>query len=198
MSMNSTSKKTPKLDMNPMVDMAFLLVSFFMLTTTFKTAEPILIKRPEARSEIKMPETDVIKITVGEEGEIFFSIDGKFTRKRLLGSIGQRYQLEFTETETENFSLMTSFGMPIRNLKALLQLPSEQRQKYPQEGIPCDSTQNELLDWIVYSRMANPKVRVAINADKDVDYKYVDRIIQSLLKLKIYRFHLITELEKDS
>ncbi len=193
----STPKKTPKLDMNPMVDMAFLLVSFFMLTTTFKTAEPVLINRPEARSEMKVPETNVVKITIGNEGEVFFSVDGKFARKKLLDLIGQRYEVSFTPTEAENFALTTSFGLSVEELKTFLQLPPNERQTYPQEGIPCDSLRNELLDWIVYARMANPRVRFAINADKDTAYQDVNNVIKALLKLKIYRFNLVTELEKE-
>lgn len=189
-------KESPKLDMNPMVDMAFLLVSFFMLTTTFKTAEPIAINRPSSQSEIKVPERDVMTLTIGDEGQVFFSIDGKFAKKRLLQLIGGRHEIDFSEIEQEQFALLSSFGMPIQELSTFLKATPEDRKKIKQKGIPMELEQNELADWIVYSRIANPKLRIAINGDKDVAYPEVQKIINTLLHNKIYRFNLITEIEE--
>lgn len=189
--------KKPKLDMNPMVDLAFLLVSFFMLATTFKTAEPILIDKPFSQSQLKVPETDVITITVSDSGKIYFSIDGKFARIKLLDYIGDHYDQDFSETEKSSFELLSSFGMPVAELQSFLALPAEQRQDAEQAGIPCDSTYNELTHWVLFARMANPKVRIAINADRDVYYQHVQKVIKTLLSNGIYRFNLITELEES-
>jgi biopolymer transport protein ExbD len=192
------SIKKPKLDMNPMVDMAFLLVSFFMLATTFKTAEPILIEKPLSQSQLKVPETDVVTITVSDSGKIFFSIDGKFAREKLLNYIGDHHNQTFSETENHHFTLLSSFGVPVADLKAFLALLPEDRQYVEQQGIPCDSIHNELNLWVLFARMANPKVRIAINADKDVPYRHVQKVIKTLLSNGIYRFNLITELEMTS
>ena len=191
-------KNSPKLDMNPMVDMAFLLVSFFMLTTTFKMAEPVQIEKAHSRSNLKMPETNVITLTVTDDGRVFYAIDGKFARKKLLGFIGGQYQQEFSEEEYDRFAVLSSFGIPITGLKPFLALPPEERQHLEQPGIPCDSLHNELEDWILYSRMANPKVRIAINADKDTPYQHVQNVVNTLLANRIYRFNLVTELEKSN
>jgi len=187
--------KTPKPDMNPMVDMAFLLVSFFMLTTTFKAAEPILIEKPQSQSEIKMPETSVATITVGEEGRIFFTVDGKYTRKKLLKMIGDRHQIDFSGREQDEFALLPSVGLSVEQLPDFLALNPQERKNIDQPGIPCDTARNELSDWVVLARVANPGVRMAVNADKDTPYAYIDRIIRTLQHNKIYRFNLITELE---
>ncbi len=196
MAKKKPKKESPKLDMNPMVDMAFLLVSFFMLTTTFKTAEPISIQRPSSQTEIKIPERDLMSITVGKNGEVFFSIDGKFARKRLLQLIGDRHEINFSEEEKEQFALLSSFGMPIDALQNFLQTKPEERKKLLQTGIPASPDNNQLAEWVVYARMANPKLRIAINGDVDTPYSEIQEVINTLLHNKIYRFNLVTEIEK--
>ena len=183
--------------MNPMVDMAFLLVSFFMLTTTFKTVEPVVVERPTSQTEIKLPETNVVTITVGKEGRIFFSLDGKFTRQRLLDRMGARYGVQFSSIEKEQFSLINSFGMAVKDLPAYLKIPPSERNNIEQNGIPCDSLQNELSDWLINSRLTNPRVRFSVNADKDTPYELVQQVISTFTDNKIYRFNLVTEYEAE-
>src|SRR5512137_269996 len=62
-----------KIDMTPMVDVAFLLLIFFMTTTTFKPPERVSVTLPGSKSEIHVPETNTIILTVNKAGEIFIS-----------------------------------------------------------------------------------------------------------------------------
>ena len=62
-----------KIDMTPMVDVAFLLLIFFMTTTSFKPPERVSVALPGSKSEIHVPETKTIILTVNKEGEIFIS-----------------------------------------------------------------------------------------------------------------------------
>ena len=188
-------RKPPELDMNPMVDMAFLLVTFFMLTTTFKTEEPVLIDTPSSQAEIKLPEKDIMIITISEDDKVFFSIDGKYTRGNVLKLVGQRYGVQFSEYELNKFSLLSSTGMPVEGMKEFLNLRSSERMEVDQPGIPCDSLRNELLDWIIFSRITNPKVRVAVKADEEVHYPMIKKIVDLLVENNITRFNLITETE---
>lgn len=188
-------KKSPKLDMNPMVDMAFLLVTFFMLTTTFKTEEPIEVISPSSMSETKLPEKDLMTISVSEEGSIFFTIDGQFSRGRLLDLIGRRYEIQFSKEERRNFALMASFGLSISELKGFLQKPLKDRKAYDQKGIPCDSTNNELADWIILSRVTNPRLRVALKGDQNTPYPIIKEVMETLVDNKVNRFNLVTTLE---
>ena len=58
----------PSMDMTPLVDLGFLLVTFFMLTATARPDEPVTVDMPSSVSEIKMPETDIMLITVSKDG----------------------------------------------------------------------------------------------------------------------------------
>ena len=76
MKLKQKDKKQLKLDMNPMTDLALLLVTFFMLTTTFKSEEPVTINNLAATSEVKLPEQNIVTITIAQDGRVFFGLDG--------------------------------------------------------------------------------------------------------------------------
>jgi biopolymer transport protein ExbD len=188
----------PSLDMTPMVDLAFLLVTFFMLTATAVPDEPVTVATPSSVSDIKIPETNILLITVAKDGKVFFSMDGKYHRQELLKKIGERYQINFTDEEAARFGILSSFGLPIGNLKEFLNLSQEDRKNVEQPGIPVDSLNNQLKDWIIFSRMTNPSVRIAIKGDQDSNYTVIERLMNTLIENNINRFNLITSMEKGS
>src|SRR6188768_2990069 len=106
-------RTSPSLDMTPMVDLAFLLVTFFMLTATATPDEPVTVDTPSSVSDIKLPETNIMLITVDKDGRVFFSMDGKYHRQQLLSTIGDHYQITFNEQEKARFGVMSSFGLPV-------------------------------------------------------------------------------------
>jgi biopolymer transport protein ExbD len=184
--------------MTPMVDLAFLLVTFFMLTTKFAPEEPLVVDMPSSVSEIKLPETDILTISISKEGTVFFNLDGKYTRQSLIKRMGDKYNIQFTPDEINRFSLLSSFGVPVGNLPEFLDMDPDERKTVRQPGIPCDSLHNELADWIVMSRMSNPKLRIAIKGDGDAQYPVVKQVINTLVERKVNRFNLITNMEKES
>jgi biopolymer transport protein ExbD len=74
-----------RIDMTPMVDVAFLLLTFFMLTTQFKPPEEVQIILPSSHSPIKLPESDVAIITVSRDGVLYMGVDQQSLRVRLFG-----------------------------------------------------------------------------------------------------------------
>ena len=184
------------IDMTPMVDLAFLLVTFFMLTATATPDEPVAVDMPTSVSEIPIPDINVLTISVSKEGGVYFNMDGKYNRQELLGKIGERYGIQFTEEETKVFSVLSSIGVPIGQLKGFLALDREDRGLVKQPGIPCDSVNNELKDWVVLSRTTNPKLRIAIKGDRDANYPTIKNVINTLIDNRVNRFNLITNMEK--
>jgi len=193
----SYPRASPKLDMTPMVDLAFLLVTFFMLTTKFRADEPVIVDTPSSISEIKLPDIDIMTITIAPEGKLYFNIDGKKTRENVIKKMGERYKVTFTDADIHRFSVLTSFGLPIRDLKTYLPLGEEGRKGIKQNGIPYDSLNNELSDWVRYSRLENPQFRIAVKGDREADYKTVKRVIEILQDNKVNKFNLITNLEQN-
>ena len=190
-------RTSPSLDMTPMVDLGFLLVTFFMLTATAAPDEPVAVDMPSSVSEIKMPETDILLITVADDGKVFFNMDGKYNRQELLKSMGERYNVQFSDAEVSRFAVMSTFGLPIGQLKEFINLPPDERKKVNQPGVPVDSLNNQLKDWIIFSRMANPKLRIAIKGDSDTNYPVVEKVINTLIDNKVNRFNLITNMERN-
>jgi biopolymer transport protein ExbD len=193
-----TNRSSTSIDMTPMVDLAFLLVTFFMLTTKFAPEEPLAVDMPSSVSEIKLPDTDIMTISISKDGVVFFNMDGKYNREALLSKMGEKYDVQFSPQEIKSFSVMSSIGIPFGSLKQFLAMKPEERKLVRQPGVPCDSLNNELADWIVFSRVTNPKLRIAIKGDRDADYPVVKSVISTLIDRKVNRFNLITDMEKGS
>src|SRR3954470_3392058 len=163
-------KGSPTIDMTPMVDLAFLLVTFFMLTASATPDEPVAVDTPSSVSEIKLPETNILTITIANDGRVFFGLDAQGTRAEVLGSMGKKYGVQFTPEETHAFALASTVGVPIGGLKQFLSLKPEERKAITQPGIPIDSAHNELADWVLESRLVNRQLRIAIKGDRDSNF----------------------------
>jgi len=188
-------RKGVALDMTAMCDVAFLLLTFFILATTSKPAEAVVVDTPTSISQTKLPESDIILISVSQDGKVFFGIDGQATRIDVLERIGKQKSMPFTDKQKIAFSLMDSFGLPLNQLQSFLSKDVNLRNKIEQPGIPVDSAANELQDWLLNGRYSNTRVRIAIKGDRGADYKVMKRVIATLQDQNINRFNLVTGLE---
>src|ERR1700740_3347488 len=104
-------RKSTHIDMTAMCDVAFLLLTFFMLATKFKPEEPVVVKTPSSISEIPLPDKDIMLLTVDTRGRIFFSIDNQLKRKELIDAVDIDKGLKLTPEEKRSFMLGSSIGI---------------------------------------------------------------------------------------
>jgi biopolymer transport protein ExbD len=188
--------KSPQLDMNPMVDMAFLLVTFFLLATTFKVPEPATVVLPRAVISENLPEDQMITITVTRDGRSFVGISTYEAREPWIRRFASLYELELTDEQIAAFTMLPGFGVEASGLSNLLDMSTEARNRTSQEGIPSDSLDNQLADWIVLARAVVPRARIAIKADKGTPYRHISQIVKTLTDNNILRFNLVTEIRR--
>jgi biopolymer transport protein ExbD len=193
------SKKAASIDMTAMCDVAFLLLTFFILTATAKIPEALPVDTPASTVQTKLPDTDLATLTIGGKGKVFFDLKGREVRKRALELMGQKYGVEFTNEEKEKFALMEGFGVPIQNLKQIIAMTASDRTKAQQPGIPKDSLDNQLSEWVQNSRSANMELNdkdleIAIKGDAKEEYPSIHRVMDILQDKKINSFSLVTGL----
>ncbi|HOW31688.1 MAG TPA: biopolymer transporter ExbD [Bacteroidales bacterium] len=194
--------KSPHIDMTPMVDLFALLLTFFMLTTSFRPQEATVIDSPSSISEKVAPDKDVITILVGKDNKVYLNFDNgadtaTLIRKEVLKKIAEQYSLTFTEKEMNTFANLSSFGMPAKSLKAWINTEDSKEKELLQTGIPIDSTDNQLNLWVRFIRIQNPNAVVAIKGDADADYKAVKQVMDILQENQVNKFNLVTTLVKE-
>ena len=194
-----SKKKSTFIDMTAMSDVTVLLLTFFMLTSTFVKKEPVQVFTPASVSEIKIPETNILQILVDPQGKIFMSLDKQPDMKAVLEKMGEEYGVDFTPEQEKKFVTASTFGVPMRSMQKFLDLPTEQQDKLLKtEGIPCDSTDNQFKSWVRNARQVNPDLRIAIKADASTPYAVIKNVMSSLQDLRENRYNLITSLKTTS
>ena len=123
-------RKSTHIDMTAMCDVAFLLLTFFMLATKFKPDEPVTVVTPNSISEIPIPDKDIMLLTIDPKGRVFFSVDNQLIRRSLIDEVNDTKQLGLTEEEKKAFSLGASIGTPFSQLKSYLASTPEQQKEF--------------------------------------------------------------------
>ena len=192
-------RKSTTVDMTAMCDVAFLLLTFFMLTSNFVAKEPIVVAVPSSISEIKIPERNIVTVLIDQEGKVFFGLDTQQDRRDVLENVGKAYGFSFTEKELNEFSKIGMSGVPIQKMSAFLALKPEERDtKEAAIGIPTDSINNQFEVWITTARKVNRELRLAIKSDQLTPYKVIKDVMGTLQDNNENRYNLITSLEQVS
>lgn len=194
------ARKSTAIDMTAMCDVAFLLLTFFILSAKPKVTDPLQTQIPAAAVSSTIPEADFATLTIGK-GKVFFGVEGGDVRMETLKIMGDKYHITFSPEEKKEFSNIESFGVPIASLKSLLAMSSTDRDKITQPGIPVDTTNtNELYDWVHSARVADKflhtkELKLGIKGDSQEEYPTVQKVIATLQKQHVDRFNLITALK---
>lgn len=198
--------KSPSVDMTPMVDLFSLLLTFFMLTTTFRPQEAAPIDMPFSVSEKIAPEKDIFTVLVSKDGKVYFNVDdgidtlSHFKAKTLqemahLMGVQFKTNVNFTKEEYKKFTTLNSFGMPFDKIKTWLNSTDYKEKEALQVGVPIDSLRNELALWVYSVRIVNPTVQCCIKGDGDADIKKVKKVFDILQDKGVNKFGLITNLD---
>jgi len=180
-------------DMTAMCDVAFLLLTFFILTTEFKQPDVENIVTPSSISKSKLTEGDnTMTISVTKDGRYYFSpTNNPSQRVELLEKMGEKYNITFTEQEKTAFQNTQFVGVPVAQLKAFLQLPEEQRKKY-KGYIPMDSANTQLVEWVQNNAKINREAKLAVKGDGGASYDKFKVLFEGLRDIEFYKFVLVT------
>lgn len=194
-------KKSTATDMTPFVDVAFLILSFFMLATKFKPPEVVNINTPHSVSASKLKEQDAVLVEFDSVGHVYFTMNTKKSSDNglkvdLIKQVNDNRKLGLSDAEMQSFAKnSTPLGVPFNQLKTFLGLPKPQRDKMKQPGIPVDSTNNELTTWIGAAKtaFAGHQVLYMIKGDNNTTYPTVKGVIDALKTNGEYKYKLITD-----
>lgn len=205
---NKPKRSAPSIDMTAMCDVAFLLLTFFMLTAKAKPQETLVIDTPSSISETKLPDAGTLTVLIGKDGKIFLDMTGQHTRLDLITNVDTAHTLKLSDEQKMKFANLGSFGVSRSQLKKFVDLPSAERAAFPAMGIPVDTAdinKSELADWIHRARLAQFRMKqsgkvkeeyvIIVKADKDTPYPAVQKVINTLTDIKVNKFNLITSME---
>lgn len=192
-------RKSTAVDMTAMCDVAFLLLSFFILVARPRPPEALKVVTPNSVSSIPVAEKNVVLITMDRDGKVYFSVSNMNTeeKKNIIETIGVSKGVNLTEAEKKNFYANPNayIGVPFILLKSYLDLSSDRMTGYNQPGIPAqDSTHNELTDWVraAVSAFGSKKMTIMVKGDDAARYPSFEGVIIALKKNDQLKFQLVT------
>lgn len=215
-------RKSTLVDMTAMCDVAFLLLTFFILTSKFRPQDPVEINMPASVSERKIADADIMIMQIDKEGRTYLGTDNQMVRQRALEVMLRTnpyaaYKDKFsTEEIMTAFKKTESFGAPFPMIPDIMSGKIANDGLHT-PGIPVDSLKspvrrNELGDWLIAFRqahleLANEKadgqlkmstynyIRLAIKGDGLTEYPQVEKIFNTLKDRSINKFDLITNMK---
>ena len=189
------------IDMTPMSDVMILLLTFFMLTSTFVKNEAVKVVTPGSVSEIKVPETNVLTILCDKEGRIFVGMDNPRKMGDLVSGMASTYSVSLTKKDMETAQGAASIGVAMDNLAAALAQGEKLNEFQADKGIPTDSVNGKMSqfqDWVQTARDNNGKdMKIAIKADEGTPYKVIKKMMSELQDMNENRYYLLTSLKSS-
>mgnify|MGYP006391212995 FL=1 len=193
------------IDMTPMSDVMVLLLTFFMLTSTFTKSEPVKVETPGSVSEIKVPDKNVLNVLVGNDGKIFMNMDKVSDVQVVLDDVTGQFGISLTAAQRAKFLDDPMWGVPMSELEGYLNLSkSDMPEAIKKYGIPTDSVpgkegeaaMSEFQLWVKAAHQANPEAKIAIKADVKTPYKVVKKLMSELQDMNENRYYLNTQYKK--
>ena len=188
------------IDMTPMSDVMVLLLTFFMLTSTFVKNEAVKVVTPGSVSEIKVPEKDVLTILIDNKGKVFLGWDKPGDMETALGTMADQFGVALNGTQMKNVRSATNIGVSMEEMGAFLNQESNQMNAFQQDkGVPTDSIDGGMSEfqlWVKTVTDNNPDMKLAIKADEKTPYKVIKKVMSELQDMSQNRYYLITSYKK--
>ena len=189
--------------MTPFVDIAFLILTFFIMATKMKPPAPVEITTPYSVSSKALEQKDAIMIEMDKEGRVFFTVqtekaEDNALKYNLIKNLNQTRNLGLSDADMKNFVRNPTVGVPFTKLKSYFSVPEEQRKAIRQEGVPVtDSASNELYYWVrdAVSVFSGRKLLYMVKGDNDAKYPVFKGIIDALRRNEQFKYQLITSPE---
>lgn len=194
-------KKSTATDMTPFVDVAFLILSFFIMATKFKPEEPVKVETPKSVSADFLKEENAMLITIDQDSKVYVNISSPKDESKLtsvIEGINQSRNLGLSPAEIQNFKKAPIIGVPFASLKQYLQMPADEMGKVKQQGIPVlDSLNNELVWWVSETKkaFAGGTLLFLIKGDNNSKFPTFDGVINALKRNDEFKYNLITAQE---
>ena len=184
-------------DMTAMCDVAFLLLSFFILTTKFKPAEAINVSPPSSVANKIAPEKDAFLVSISKEGQVYIQLSDDAMKEDVINELSTSRNLNFSEQDKARFKKAGYVGVPLNQLNQFTALSDEQLKSVRLTGVPYDSTNNELQAWInaAVNAYKGRKINFLIKGDNAAKYPAFKGVIEAFKKNEIFKYQLITSPE---
>ena len=192
-------RKSTNIDMTAMCDVAFLLLSFFILATKFKPPEALTVVTPSSVSTKVAPEKDVVMVIIDKDGKVYLSVSeaNQSEKKEMIDAINTSKNLNLSDAEKNNFVRIPNayIGAPFSQLKSYLDKDPASLQNVVKPGIPAvDSTNNEMIDWFKAAADAfqGKHMNVLVKGDDASKYPSLQGVIIALKKNDLMKFQVVT------
>lgn len=193
-------RKSTSVDMTAMCDVAFLLLSFFILTTKFKAAEAITVVTPSSVSSKIAPEKDVTLVSFTKDGKAFVSLDNEDVKEELANQLNATGGASLSGSDISAFKTASFFGTPITQLKSALAVPADKLKAEALPGIPIqDTAHNEMTTWmraiVAAHAKTGTKLNLVVKGDNLAKYPSFKNVISAFKKSDQFKFQMITNPE---
>ena len=189
-------RKSTSIDMTAMCDVAFLLLSFFILTTKFKPAEAIAVTTPNSVAAKVAPDKDFVMVIIDKDGKVFLSMDDEIKKEYIANTLNNTKNLGIN---VQAFKKANFFGAPFGSLAAFVNLPEDQRKGGNLPGIPVtDTANNELNTWmrIINEAYQGTKApNLLMKGDNMAKYPSFKGVVDAFKKNDFLKFQMITNPE---